>query len=431
MTRLTDILDIQISRSTTAVQRASFGIPCFIASHTRFAERARVYGNVDAVAVDFPTTSVVYKAAQQLFGADIAPSSIVVGRRQIDSVNGSVATVANSTVYTVTINGTALNYTSDSTATAIEIATGLAAAFTATPAAGTSFTDHLDGTFTVANTVAGTALVVTASANLNIVNVAASETWADTIGAVRNANDTWYALTTETHVDADIEAIAAYIETQKKIYVASTSESSATGSGSTDVGSVLKALNYVRTFLMYSGNADTQYPECAWISKCITEAPGSTDWTYKQLVGVTPDVLNDTVTANLHGKNYTTYETLGGVNATVGGNMVGGEKIDIIIGVDWMEATMRENIWFRMVNTKKISYTAAGATVIETEIRRVMADGIANNFLSATPAPIVNMPNTLTQNPVDRANRVYSGITFEATLAGAIRFVKIRGTVTI
>ena len=39
MTVLTDIIDIQISRETTAVSRAAFNIPMFLATHANFTER--------------------------------------------------------------------------------------------------------------------------------------------------------------------------------------------------------------------------------------------------------------------------------------------------------------------------------------------------------------------------------------------------------
>ena len=111
--------------------------------------------------------------------------------------------------------------------------------------------------------------------------------------------------------------------------------------------------------------------------------------------------------------------------------MVGGEKIDVMIGVDWTEARMRENIWFRMVNAKKVPYTAAGTTIIETEIRRVLSEGIRNGLFADTPALVVIMLAVLSQDANDRAARIYRGITFEARLAGSIRFVKIRGVVNV
>ena len=84
-----------------------------------------------------------------------------------------------------------------------------------------------------------------------------------------------------------------------------------------------------------------------------------------------------------------------------------------------------------MVNSKKIPFTAAGAAIIEAEIRGQLNDGIRVGGLAASPAPTVEVPDVLSVSVNARAQRIFEGITFEARLAGAIHFVKISGTVTV
>src|ERR1700745_1324843 len=114
MTQLSDILNIQITRETAPVSRASFSIPCFIASHTNFSERARVYANFNAVEEDFKGNTVVLAAAEGFFSQQVKPTQVVIGRRQVHTVNGSIGTVANSTAYTLTVDGTDFTITSAS-----------------------------------------------------------------------------------------------------------------------------------------------------------------------------------------------------------------------------------------------------------------------------------------------------------------------------
>lgn len=90
----------------------------------------------------------------------------------------SVTTVANTTVYTLTINGNLVSYTSDASATNLEIAAGLKAAFDAI-AGLTSIatcTNNLDGTITVtllASQLSGsTRLALVASADLTVTKAA-------------------------------------------------------------------------------------------------------------------------------------------------------------------------------------------------------------------------------------------------------------------
>ena len=329
MTTLNEIVNIQISRETQAVAREAFNIPCFIAEHTAFSERARVYTSLSALQDDFASTSSAYIAASKLFGQQLRPASIVIGRKQIDGVNGSIATVSNLGVYTLTINGTDYEFTADASATAIEIVAGLKAAYDLAAISGITFTDNLDGTFEVVVAPAGSAWSIKASKNITLVNQASSETWPEAIAAVQDENDTWYALTIESHAEADILAVAADIEAKKKIYGYSSQDAAIKTSATTDIASQLKALGYARTFGMYAPTADAEYPECAWIGFQLQEQPGSNTWAYKTLAGVTVYKLTGTETVNLQNKNISSYETVGGVSTTVGGMVAQGEWIDL------------------------------------------------------------------------------------------------------
>lgn len=430
MTRLTDIIEIQISRETSAVAQTNFNVPAFISAHTNFTERARVYSSLLAVADDFAPTDTAYVAASKLFGQAIKPANIVIGRRQITGATINVVSVAVGVSYVLTVSDTPVTYVSILADTATKIATGLKTAYDVTPVAGVTVVDNLDGTLTV---TAGSNVdwSLRVSSNLSKANQPSVEGWEDAVNAVQNENDTWFALAIESHAELDVLAVAAAIETKKKIFGTSSQDATVKGSGTTDLFSKLQALGYQRTFGMYSATADTQFPECAWIGYQLQEQPGSNTWAYKSLTGITVSKLSDTEATNIKTKNGNTYESVGGQSVTVGGKMFGGEWIDVMVFVDWLEARMTERLWFRMANSKKIPYTAAGATIIESEIRAQLNDGIRVGGLSDNPTPVVRVPDVLSVSPNLRAQRIFEGITFEARLAGAIHFVKIRGTVTV
>ena len=428
MTRLTDIIEIQISRETSAVAQTNFNVPAFISAHTNFVERARVYSSLLAVGDDFASTDPAFIAAQKFFGQAIKPANIVIGRRQIPGATVNVVTVAPSTTYTLTVSGTTVTYASQALDTAILIATGLKTAYDVTPVTGVTLTNNLDGTLTFASTVDWSLQV---STNLSKSNAPAVESWTASVNAVQNENDTWYALAIESHNTLDVLEVAGVIEAKKKIYGTSSSATAIKTTGTTDLFSQLEALGYQRTFGVFSATADTEFPECAWIGFQLQEQPGSNTWAYKALAGVTVSKLSDTEATNIKAKSGNTYESVGGQSVTVGGKMFGGEWIDVMVFVDWLEARMTERLWFRMANSKKIPYTAAGATIIESEIRAQLNDGIRVGGLADSPSPVVRVPDVLSVAPNLRAQRIFEGIEFEARLAGAIHFVKIRGTVTV
>lgn len=428
MTRLTDIIQINITRETAAVAQTNFNVPLFIAAHTVFSERAREYTSIEAVEADFPTTSNVWIAASKLFGQQIRPQRIVIGRRQIPSATVEVQTVVDNTSYTITLNDEIVSFTSGVAATAADIAAGLKAAYDLTPITGITVTDNLDGTLTIASTVDWSLSVGTGLAQTNSFPV---ESWTDTLAAVQAANDTWYALSTEDHTTSAVLALAAAIEAKKKIYGFSSSALDIKTAATTDLFSQLQDLGYQRTFGLWSATADTEFPECAWIGYQLQERPGSNTWAYKSLSGATVSTLSDTESSNIKAKNGSTYENVGGLNVTVGAKMMGGEWIDVMVFVDWLEARLRERIWFRLANSKKIPYTQAGATILETEVRAQLREGIRVGGLAESPAPVVNVPDVTTLAPNLRAQRIFDGIEFEARLAGAIHFVTIQGRVTV
>lgn len=435
MTTLNNIVDVTITRETRTIQRASFSIPCFIAEHTIFAERAKEYTSLaDIVTAGFATTSAVYKAATLYFGQTVAPSKIIVGRRLVPSVT-ITPTVADTTVYSFKANGTLITFTSDGTATAAEIVAGLKAALTAANIPTSGSTGIVaTGSNTLILTPSGDASsIANYTANLVAVNAASAEDWVSaTIPAVRAVKDQWYMLSIDTHVDATVLAVAAYIEgikaTSPKFYVFSSAASDIKTSATTDIFSLVKALSYTHTAYIYSGMA-TSFAECGLVGRFAPEQAGSNIWEQKTIVGLTVDTLTPDEISYIHAKNGATYENVGSVDVVIGGKCADGGWIDESIFVDWLKSRIQESVWSLLVNTRKIGYTSAGAAAIEGSMRSVMAEGIQVGGLADDPAPVVTVPNVLNLSSAQRATRTLPDVTFTARLAGAIRATTISGSV--
>lgn len=402
----------------------------FLAEHTMFSERARVYTSMTALAGDFPSTSSVYIAGQRFFGQELVPARVVVGRKQVNGVDGTISTLANNSTYSLTINGANIGTTSDGTATAVEIVAALKIAVDAA-ALGVTFTDNLDGTFDIDVTTPGTAWSVKASSNITLNNKASTETWPDAITAVETENSDWILMTAETHEASAVLSIAGAIEAREKVYGTSTSDAAVKTSAIDDLASQLKDLGYQKTFIMWKADSATAYPECALGAYQIQPTPGSNSWAYKSLTGTAVDRLTGTEALNLANKNVITYENIANANVTTGGKMCGGEYIDVMMGVLWLTARIRERIWSRLVNNPKIAYTAQGVAILEAEVRAQLQEGVRNNFIADAPAFSVFVPDVLAIDPNLRALRTLEGLSFSARLAGAIHFVSISGSVYV
>lgn len=432
MAELDNIIQITITRETQAVATASFNIPLIMDDFTNFSERARIYTDIDEVGEDFATTTTVYKIAQLIFGQSLGRvPSLVVGRRQVNEVEGTVSTVTTGQVYSVTINGTTYAHTAVGGNTAAIVVAAIKAAYDLAPKAGITFTDNLDGTFTVEVDVAGTAWSIISTSNVLLENVAPVETLTAALAAIEAANNTWYALVASYRTQADQEELAAAIETRNKIYATSTANSGALAGTTTDLGAVLENSNFSRTMPIYHSLAATTYMEAAILGKVLPLTVGSYDFNFESLTGtdITPDNLTATQLSNLTSKNYSRYTEIAGVEVFREGLAADGRPLDEIVISDFLYARMQERIYSRLVNLRKIPMTQAGATIIENEIRGVLKEMEANGGLvvgsSSVTAPIVaNIPFN------DKVLGKMGTFVFRAIYQGAVRQVIINGTLT-
>ncbi len=81
MPTLDSIVNVQISRETDTVDRASFGIPLFLTVVTSVVNRVKVYSNMEGVAEDYAENTVAYKMAQAAFSQEIRPNLIKIANK--------------------------------------------------------------------------------------------------------------------------------------------------------------------------------------------------------------------------------------------------------------------------------------------------------------------------------------------------------------
>jgi len=438
---LDDIVNVTITAATTVPTRVGFGIPCILAQHTHFSERARIYTSLAGMATDgFAVTEPAYLAVQAVFAQNPKPNSVVVGRAINESpkkVNyiPVMPLVAAVTVYTIYINGVAGTFTSDASPTVLEVCAGLKSAIDAL-GGGVTVVDNATSIDITATTVAQVFTDYSNDRTLfirkDITPNSVSTGVVGDITAVRAANDDWYALIlTDLGLDV-ISAAAAHIETLTKIMVvASADDACYNGSSTTDILYVAEAGTYARSSVTYHPKAAYQFPHAGWVGKCLPKDPGKITWNFKALAGITVTYLTPTEIAAIEAKKGNHYTRVAGVSITQQGVMSSGTFIDLTHSMDFMKARLQEYIYAKLVNTDKIPYTDAGVAVIEAEIRAVLKLCITQGILAASPAPTVTIPKVVDQATTNRALRYMPDITFTATTAGAIHSLAITGTLSV
>jgi len=440
MADIRDVVDVQITASSDRVSRQGFGVPLVVTHKQLFPERTRVVKKIDDVTdLGYTSADPEYKAISALFSQKPRPPTVLLGRAAgVPTLSWKlVPTVLTSQKYAVVINGVEYSFTSDSSALLAEILAGLETAINAATLTHGLTADDASGTHLVltASEGAWASLKVTDTTKLSVENTTADPGMAADLAAIKLESNAFYAIHTLFNSKAIISAVAAWAETNFKLYLATSQDSAMENTpateGATDVGKTLKGLGYDRTSLYYSrDNGNFQAEGTA--GRCLPMDPGSETWAHKTLRGVAVETFTPTQVANLEARNINRYEAIAGVSVTLWGKVVSGEYIDIIRFCDWLEARMGERIFGTISAAPgKIPYTDDGVEMLSKEVRATLQQGVTAGGLASDPEPTVTPTKVADADPADRAGRLAPLIYFEGTLAGAIHKAKIRGAVSV
>lgn len=433
---LSDIVEVNITATTGAPTRVGFGIPCVMAYHTNYTDRARSYTSTAAMLTDgFASDSPAVLAVGALLSQNPKPTRVIVGREAgtEEKLIKLTPIAQNSTAYTVVLNGETATYTSDATATVAEITAGLKVAIDAL-GENVTVTDNTTDIDIEADSVADNFSLYTADRTLldtndNTPNGATSI--ADDIAAVQVENDTWYTLHLTNQGKAVITAAAVYVETLYKILFSSTPDTDIYSSSTSDIASNMQTAGYDRTVLMYHPKANVQYPDCAWAGRCLPADAGSLTWMFKTLTGVDYVNFTDTEESNIKGKNCNMYVQISGISMTQEGKAASGKYIDLTRGTDWIRARLQEGVFGDFTSNDKISATNDGIATVEGTVRGVLTRATKQTILAADPAYTVQVPDISEVPIADRANRILPDIKFTGKFAGAFHKVQISGTISV
>lgn len=430
---LADIVSVSIVATSPGITQAGFGTPLILAVNASWTERVRFYTDISGVGDDFAETTPEYLAASAIFAQNPRPERLAIGRcaNKPTQKRTITPTVANSTAYTIRVGEVSFTYTSDGSATAAEIVAGLIALINAG-------TDNLTAT-------GSTTLILTANSAglwddvevadptlLSLVEDHADPGVTADLNAILNEDTTWYAVVSLFNSQLVVEAIAAWVETNKKFFAYATQDvpcEQVAEVSATDVAKSLKDDALGRSAGIYH-RSNGEFADAAWVGRVLPYDPGSETWAHKTLAGVSPVRLTATQRTNLLAKNLTVYETNAGRNGTFEGKVAGGEWIDVVRFIDWLTARIQERVYALISDAAnpKIPYTDRGINQIAGVVRATLAEGVDVGGLESYQ---VQVPKAKDADPDDKAARILRGLTFTGVLAGAIHRAVIRGTVTV
>jgi hypothetical protein len=441
-----DVVDVQITKTTGAPSRLGFGIPLLVCLHDYWPALVRTFTTLTELTdAGVPTWHAIYRKASMLYSQNPRPARFVVGKRTRAYTQTWHLIPKKLTalyVYEFTIDppdGAAsvdVEVTLDGTPTLAEACTALAAAIDTAP--------------DMVATSAGTHVVVTMTAGklanlrnlpnpdvLGILDVSADPGIDDDLADIEVEDpDSWYAFSLDTTSTDENQTAATWAEARIKIFVANSPDHDILDAlEDEDLASLLKDASLGRSGVLVSVRSILSYSADALLGAKLPTTPGASTWNAVTLRTVLVDKLTGGQVNAAKNKNANVYTMIAGLGYLEKGCSASGEFFDITHGADWLRRRMQERVFGAFSNAsnsgKKIPYTDQGVTVVAGMVEAQLSEGVANGFLSATPSPKVTAPRVGEIDIADRAVRHLQGVTFEATMAGAIHTTTIRGNVTV
>lgn len=126
--KVDQIVGVTISRETATATGTAFGVPLIMGAHPYWAARVADFSDLDSLAAaGVPTHDPIYRAARAMLLQSPRPSAFKVGRQKVTTVYVTVpvADVADSTEFSVTMNGVMYTHDSGTYATQETILDGL------------------------------------------------------------------------------------------------------------------------------------------------------------------------------------------------------------------------------------------------------------------------------------------------------------------
>lgn len=443
---LQDIVNSVISENTSNPTRPGFGTPIVVGYHTHNTDRLRYYSSLTALAADgHTTTGPIYLAASVLLAQNPSVPKFGVGRRaspplQVLNLTCTSAT-AGDTYAAVFVDNAGTSHTLTYTSTGVPAtdAAAIATLITAFALSGCTVT-HSSAVITLTQTAghlvdvqgpAGTGVGPggingTGVHNFTLADVTADPGLAADLAAILAADGTgWYGFGLESNSPAESLIAAAFAESNKRTFSCNVSDTLCGTATTGHVGASLKALSYAHTHILFSQTKLLSFSGLGIMGNRFPSNPGSDTWDLKTILGVPVDALSETQTTNLAATNMNWYQTIASINVTQNGVCPGGEYMDVVRFIDWLNSNIQIDVFQLLVSLPKVPYTDIGIDMIANCVKNRLKIGASKLFggIDGARPIIVTAPTADSVDAGSRAARILPGIAWSAFLSGAIQTV--------
>lgn len=465
-----DISDVQITLNTLVSDRGNFGDALFVNASPNFSENlVSEYTDLASVQDSFGTNSGAYRAASAFFAQSPKPSKLKITGVDVDIVI-SLEDVDDNATYSLKFNFggnitpedpstyITISYTAQLGDGASEIIAGLETAISGAPA--------LSGMYSVVNNGLSLRLSGISSDPIAFYNedekidakyaIASSLDVGQIVTDILAADSGFFfvALDNLFNIENTLEMAQAFTANKKMVFLKDTTvwpTRTNDGQKYDSLGYQINNADFNPNFsgsftidgslcVAVWGSPDNDtYPHVAFLASSSVYPAGTVAWANYPLAGFaiernprTGKYLTAEDYTNLAGDNINFVQRQRGLDIIREGKVLRGGKgewIDTIRGkyalIDDMEAALVDLLASQKGG--KLPYTSAGVDIVKAVVSKSLNRFVQKNYLANYKLETVSAANTPT---VNKAVRVYNGISFTATLAGAITVVEITGTIS-
>jgi hypothetical protein len=475
------IVSVSVNLTPSGAQAQSLSNLLLLGTSTIIdtVERYRSYGSLSAVALDFGTSAPEYLGAQVWFGQTPQPTALLIGRWVNAASTGglrcgllttaqqllSTWTAITNGSFKVSLDGAALTTVSALNFSAALSLNGVAAIIQAALAGSTviwnATLSRFEFTSTTTGATSSVSFLTAAGAGTDISNMLAGrstsggayvysgqalETPLEAVATFDNLiGQKWYGLCIPgISSSSDHVAVAGFIEGSgnKHLYALTTSDANTLSAvATTDIGYMLKALGYNRSFTQYS--SQNPYACLSAMARILTTNYNANNTVitlkFKQEPGVVYENLTLSQAQAAEAKNVNIFVQYDNGTAILEpGIQASGIWTDVITGTDWAAVTIQNSLYNVLYTSPtKIPQTDQGQQLLLTTVEAVCIQAVNNGMVAPgvwnsqgfgqlkqgdfmQKGYYVYSDSYNVQNPADRTARHAMPIQVALKLAGAI-----------
>jgi len=258
------------------------------------------------------------------------------------------------------------------------------------------------------------------------------------LSEILKMDDNWYVLLTDFTDDELLLAAATWIE----------------GTGNSEASDIRPKLGVFKTqndslsipafsrsgFVFVDPNTIEdgafESPEAAWAAVVAPWYPQSVNWKFRQIAGATPTQRTFSEKDALERANFNFLTTENKRSYMKNGTAGDGTFLDLVVGSDWIENKIRNNLYDAFLANRKIGYSDDGFTVVLSAVLSALDDAaemgiVAVDAETGQAVYTVDAPSRSEATPEQVAARAMPPIKWSALQEGAINTAQTHGVLRV